>query len=81
MDYISFWKQKGQYGENRIARMIERKNIRKEKSSISHQCESCKKYFPRKLSKIEHPYYKEMHDSIIMVRMCNDCYKDSCGDI
>lgn len=81
MDYISFWKQKGQYGENRIARMLERKRIRKEKRSKNHQCEHCKRFFAHRISSIEHPYYKEIHNSIVMVRMCSDCYDSACGEI
>ena len=81
MDYISYWKEKGEYGEIRIQRMIIRKKKRKEKGSKSHTCELCHKVFPYPVTLQINPYYSEMEGIISWERICRDCYESACGDI
>lgn len=80
-DYITYWKQKGEYGENRINRMLARKEKRKNKASKSHTCEHCGKSFSFVIQIVENPYYAEINNMSVMERMCNDCYESACGDI
>ena len=81
MDYISHWKQKGEYGEIRIKRMLERKHKRKSKAAKSHTCEHCHKSFSYIISLKENPYYSEFGEGSFLERMCDDCYESSLGDI
>ena len=81
MDYISYWKEKGEYGEIRIQRMIKRKEKRKQNAPRSHRCQHCNRSFPRILELRPNPFYEEIYQKIVLERMCTDCYNDACGDI
>lgn len=81
MDYITYWKQKGEYGEIRISRMLLRKEKRRKKGSKTRTCERCGKVVDYYLGKSENPYYKEMHNIVVMERLCDDCYESASGDI
>lgn len=80
-DYISYWNNKGAYGEIRIERMLERKKKRREKPSKSYQCEYCHKVFVHCVQYRNNPYMKEMYDLISQDRICDSCYDSMLGDI
>ena len=81
MDYISHWKQKGEYGEIRIARMLIRKQKRKNLFAKSHICSCCRRGFSHVISLKENPYHFEFGESSFLERLCDDCYEAALGDI
>jgi len=76
LDYYSYWKQKGEYGLERIKRMVARKKGRRK----SFLCPKC--HGDHRESWHTCPYRTDMADDYeTKCRCCSYCQKDCAGDI
>lgn len=76
-DYVSYWNSKGDYGRERVRRMLERKKKRVEKSTKSCRCGN------RKKSRDYHvcPFSYAMYGGGQLCRCCEECTHDCAMDV
>lgn len=71
------------YKAEKLRRNKVRKALRKEKKKEKGPlvCPQCHRYVGYYVREVIDPFYEEMYGTITMVRMCDQCYQDACGDI
>ncbi|MFW6312181.1 MAG: hypothetical protein ACOC1K_08110 [Nanoarchaeota archaeon] len=80
-DYITYWNSRGDYGKERVKRMLARKEKRKNSKKSNYTCDSCRRNVGYYLSKVVNPYYEDIYGTIIYERLCGSCYDAAMGDI